>query len=46
MDVEEKMEYYAELTDLVYEKYDLDHDEGLSAYEWHEFAKDIYDEEA
>lgn len=37
------MEYYADLTSLIYEKYDLDGDEGLSVQEWDEFAKDIYD---
>ena len=37
------MEYYSEMTSLIFDKYDLDGDSGLSKEEWVEFARDIYD---
>ena len=30
----EEMEYYAELTSLIYDKYDIDGDGGLTVQEW------------
>lgn len=32
------MDYYAELTELIYEKYDGNGDGGLDGGEWREFA--------
>jgi hypothetical protein len=37
------MEYYDELTSLLYEKYDLNQDNRLSIEEWKSFGTDIVD---
>ena len=37
-------EYYLDLTDVLYEYYDQDHDSALTLNEWQAFAKDILDQ--
>ena len=37
------MEYYSEMTSLIFDKYDVDGDGGLGRQEWVDFAQDIYD---
>ena len=41
--VEEDLEYYSELTSLLFEKYDSDGDNALNRNEWIYFSQDIYD---
>lgn len=43
-DLEYDREYYLELTELLYDRYDLNQDEALSLDEWQNFANDILDE--
>ena len=41
--MEQNIEYYTEITSLMFEKYDGDGDGGLDVPEWLNFATDIYD---